>query len=298
MESSKRILITGASGFLGYTLAQHAKGHHTVYGSQHKYPLRLEGVSSVNANLGDFRDVRKLIHGTQPELIFHLAAMSNPNQCEQNPELSYDVNVSITRYMAKAAEETGARLIFTSSDLVFDGSKAPYDENDIPAPINRYGRQKAEAEKAVLDYARGTVCRMPLMFGVKSPTSGSFLQPMIQFLLANQNLNLFVDEIRTPLSADKAAEGLLLMAEKEPSLVHLAGDQAIDRYDFGLLLCDLLGAPIDLLIKRNLSDISFDASRPANTSMKNDRAKALGFDPGNLQQELEKVVAQENERHT
>lgn len=299
MEPSKRILITGVSGFLGHTLAKHVKEHHTVFGCQHKHPIQhLDGVIPVRAQLNDFRQVRKLVEDTRPEVIFHLAAMSNPNQCEQNPELSYESNVTATRYITQAAAETGAHLVFTSSDLVFSGNNAPYDEAATPDPINRYGRQKAEAEQAVRNYDSGTVCRMPLMFGPKSLSSGSFLQPMMQFLLANQKLNLFCDEVRTPLSSDKAAEGLLLMANKQPDLVHLAGDQSINRYDFGVLLSDLLGTPENLLIKRNLSDISFDASRPANTSMKNDKAKKLGFDPGNLQQELERVIALENKHES
>ncbi|MGM0566152.1 MAG: SDR family oxidoreductase [Bacteroidota bacterium] len=289
---AKQILITGASGFLGYTLMNQLKDRHVVFGCYHKYMLQLPGVHTVQADLTDYRQVSELIDKTQPDAIFHLAALSNPNQCEKNPELSYAVNVSAARYLTECAKTHQAKLIFTSSDLVFDGKHAPYNEKDLPEPVNRYGRQKLEAEQKVLSYEHGTVCRMPLMFGPKSPSSGSFLQPMIQFLKASQPLNLFIDEVRTPLSSYKAAEGLVLMASKNEQLVHLSGNTAINRYDFGLLLSDILGTSKNLIIKRKLNEIEFEASRPANTSMKNDKAKKLGFNPGNLETELRRVIAE------
>ncbi len=288
----KKILVTGASGFLGYTLLKELKNRNVVFGCYHKYILGLPGIHKVRADLTDYQQVSRLIDKTQPDIIFHLAAFSNPNQCEKNPELSYAINVSATRYLTECAKTHQAKLIFTSSDLVFDGNHAPYGEEDKPEPINRYGRQKLEAEQKVLDYKHATVCRMPLMFGQKSPNSGSFLQPMIQFLKAGQPLNLFIDEVRTPLSSSRAAEGLMLLASKSEQLIHLSGDTAINRYDFGLLLSEVLGTSKKLIIKRQLYEIDFEAPRPADTSMKNDKAKRLGFNPGNLEDELQKVISE------
>lgn len=286
----RKVLITGASGFLGSKLAQLAARQNEVYASTHKYPVNLEDVKTVVSDLSDPPQVLSMIERIQPDVIFHLAAMSNPNQCEKNPHDSYEINVNGTRLLLDAAGKHGVQVVFTSSDLVFDGKNAPYKEQDPTDPINRYGRQKVEAEKSVLEYEHGTVCRMPLMFGEKSANSGSFIQPMLNFLKANQKLNLFEDEVRTPLSSQRAAEGLLLMAEKSPKLVHLGGEETINRYDFGLMMCDILGFGKELLIKRKLHELEFPASRPANTSMDNTLAKSLGFEPGILKEELEKVI--------
>ncbi|HKK10214.1 MAG TPA: NAD(P)-dependent oxidoreductase [Bacteroidales bacterium] len=286
----KKILITGVSGFLGNKLALTAADRFDVYASTHKYPVNLKGVTSVKADLTDARQVGSLFEQVNPDMVFHLAAMSNPNQCEKNPHDSYEINVSATRNLVDMARLNETLFVFTSSDLVFEGKNAPYKEQDMVRPVNRYGRQKAEAEKSVLDYKAGTVCRMPLMFGEKSPYSGSFIQPMLQFLRANQKLNLFADEIRTPLSSERAAEGLLLIAEKRPKLIHLAGDEAVNRYEFGSMMCEMLGIGKELLIKRKLHEIEFEASRPENTSMDNSRAKSLGFNPGVLKEELRRVI--------
>lgn len=290
MSKFEKVLITGASGFLGYNLARSIQHEYEVIACYHKYPVLIDNVTACRTDLSDSNQVSQTIQKFRPDIIFHLAAMSTPSLCEKNPLLSYEINVCATRFLVEAAQEINAQLVFTSSDLVFDGENAPYRESDPPNPVNRYGRQKAEAEQVVMNYKNGTVCRMPLMFGDKAPNSGSFIQPMIQFLRANQKLNLFEDEIRTPLSAAKAVEGLMLIAERNPRLVHLSGNQSINRYDFGVLLCSLLDINTDLLRKRKLEDFSFEASRPANTSMDNTLARSMGFHPGELTQELEAII--------
>lgn len=286
----KKAIITGASGFLGNTLFKYAKEKYDVFPAHNQHALKA-ATNTIKLDITNKDEVNMVIKMIEPDIIFHLAAISLPNQCAQNQELSHEVNIIGTKNIVEAASHIGAKVIFTSSDLVFDGKNAPYHESSETSPISLYGEQKVGSEHLVRDYKLGCVCRMPLMFGLKAPYFGSFLQPMVQFLRANQTINLFENEIRTPISADRAAEGLLLMADKMPEVVHLSGDEAINRYDFGVMLSKLINTSEKLLNRCSSHDFSFAAPRPENTAMQNDFAKKLGFIPGNLEEELKKVIS-------
>jgi dTDP-4-dehydrorhamnose reductase len=179
------------------------------------------------------------------------------------------------------------RFVFASSDQVFDGDNAPYDESSPPSPINIYGEQKAEAERLVTDrHPTAVVCRMPLMYGDPSPSTGSFIQPFIASLLSGNTISLFVDEYRTVAGAPSAARGLLLAAGLDGGLLHLGGKERLSRYEFGLRLATAIGADISLVKPCSRHDVPMPAPRPADVSMDSSKAFALGYDPLTVDEEL------------
>jgi dTDP-4-dehydrorhamnose reductase len=173
---------------------------------------------------------------------------------------------------------------------VFDGLNAPYQETDPVSPLHRYGEQKAEAEIEILkSYPKAAVCRMPLMFGIASPTANGFLQPFVQALREGRELKLFVDEIRTPVSSKMAAQGLLLALQKVQGLIHLGGKERISRYDFGLLMSDVLELPTNSLKSARQQDVKMSAPRPSDVSLDSSEAFALGYAPPSIREELEQL---------
>ncbi|MEM1366739.1 MAG: SDR family oxidoreductase [Cyanobacteria bacterium P01_H01_bin.15] len=282
------LLITGISGFLGWNLCQLARDRYTVLGAYHSQPVSPPGVQAFPLDLTHFESVQTLVSGLSPDGILHLAACSKPNFCERNPELSETVNVGATLHLASLAQQLDIPFVFTSTDLVFDGNAAPYFENDPVNPINLYGHQKARAEQGILSrYPSAAICRMPLMFGLPSPVAKSFIQDFIETLRRDQPLNLFTDEIRTPLSANYAAAGLLLAFERRLSGIwHLGGPDAISRYDFGKLLAAVLGLPTHNLVPGRQKDFSMAAARPPNVSSDSRKFYALGFQPPSLEEQL------------
>lgn len=137
----KRILITGGSGFLGCRLALYYKG---------KYELLLPTHAELNVSREDA--VKKYLEENQPDAVLHCAALSNTWYCEQHPEESHRVNVQGTVKLAKACKLTGAKLIFMSSDQVYNGTPmlGPLKEEDLLQPVNVYGCHKLEAEQRAL----------------------------------------------------------------------------------------------------------------------------------------------------
>jgi dTDP-4-dehydrorhamnose reductase len=291
----KRLLVTGASGFLGHNILRIAPalGLRDIIGVYNSHEITpADGVAAVKTDITDPAALEKLFKDVKPQAVIHAAAVSQPNHCEKNPVESHIVNVAASKNIAILCAKYESACVFTSSDQVFDGEKAPYSELCKPCPINVYGRQKAlteqEIKKAFPDI---TICRMPLMFGSPSPWSYSFITPFINNLKAGKPLNLFTDEIRTPVSARDAAKGLFIALNHPGQLLHLGGKESISRFDFGILLADILKVDRNLVLPALRKDVSMPAPRPRDLTMDSTKACLLGFFTGSIRSELLAVLS-------
>lgn len=282
-----KLLITGASGFLGWNLCQLASADWEVYGTSFSHRSEIPGATILKTDLRDFQQLKDVFQQLQPAGVIHLAAQSSPNVCQNQPEESYLLNVTIACNIAGLCADYGIPCVFTSTDLVFDGLNPPYQETDPVSPTSRYGEQKAIAEAEMLAcYPATAVCRMPLMFGAVPSNASSFLQPFIQKLRAEEELKLFVDEFRTPVSATAAAQGLLLAFQTVQGRIHLGGRERISRYEFGRLMVDVLELPATGLKASRQQDVKMAAPRPPDVSLDSSKAFELGYAPRSLRDEL------------
>jgi len=287
----KKLLITGASGFLGWHLCQLAKEEWEIYGTYLSHPLEIPGIKMLKVNLTDFQELQRIFNDIKPSAVIHTAAHSQPNFCQTNPKESHAINVIASGNIAELCADNSIPCAFTSTDLVFDGLNASYRETDAVCPVNLYGEQKAIAEAGMLErYPMTVVCRMPLMFGAATPTAKSFIQPFIQTLQAEQELSLFIDEFRTPVSGTTAAKGLLLALEKVNGIIHLGGKERISRYDFGQILVEVFQIPATGLKSCRQHDVKMAAPRPADVSLDSSKAFALGYQPLSVKEELQQLI--------
>jgi dTDP-4-dehydrorhamnose reductase len=286
------ILITGASGFLGWNLCQQAKSNWQVYGTYFSQPVTIPQTTLYKIDLRDYEQLKQLFLVIKPDAVIHTAAASKPNFCQINPEESYSINVATSVNIACLCAESKIPLAFTSTDLVFDGKNPPYQESDRVSPICIYGEQKVIAEQEILQiYPAAAICRMPLMFGLPSPVANSFLQGFINNLQAGKTLDLFIDEFRTPVSATTAAKGLLLTIKKRVNgLLHLGGKERISRYEFGLLLAEILECDRSLIKAVKQQDVVMAAPRSPDTSLDSSKAMKLGYQPRLIREELGDLV--------
>jgi dTDP-4-dehydrorhamnose reductase len=286
------ILITGASGFLGWNLCQEAQANWQVYGTYFSQPVTIPQTTLYKIDLRDYEQLKQLFATIKPDAVIHTAAASKPNFCQTNSEESYSINVTASLNIARLCAEYNIPLAFTSTDLVFDGKNPPYKEKDPVSPICIYGEQKVIAEQEMLKiYPATAICRMPLMFGLPSPVANSFLQGFINSLQTGKKLDLFIDEFRTPASATTAAKGLLLAIEKRVNgLLHLGGKERISRYEFGLLLADILGCDRSLIKPVKQKDVVMAAPRSPDTSLDSSKAFTLNYQPRSIKEELMNLV--------
>jgi dTDP-4-dehydrorhamnose reductase len=288
--SRPTLLVTGASGFLGWHICRAASASWNVVGTYCSHETSIKGAVMHRLDLCS-PDLRESLNALEPAAVIHAAAFPQPNACEQAPEQSEAVNVTATRNVARYCGERGIPLIYTSTDLVFDGLHAPYTEDDEPCPVSVYGRHKAEAEQAVLALApKGAVCRLPLMFGDRDGAPASFIGPWIDTLINREPLTLFVDEFRTPVSGSSAAQGLMLaLAAGVTGILHLGGPERISRHAFGLKLAAVFGLSADTIRPSRLAEVQMAAARPPDVSLDSSEAFALGYEPGTIDEQLEAV---------
>ena len=286
-----KLLITGASGFLGWHLCQLSQTQWQVYGLTHSQTIDISNIYLFKTDLTDIPGLKNLFQEIKPDAVIHAAAQSQPNFCQQYPEISYQINVIASWEIAKLCAELNIPCVFTSTDLVFNGLNPPYTETDPVSPISYYGEQKVLAEQGMLErYPRTTICRMPLMFGDVPNHTTSFIQPFIKTLKAGKELNLFVDEFRTPVGGNTAAKGLLLALETISGILHLGGKERISRYEFGLLMADILELPKHLIKPCSQVDIKMLAPRPPDVSLDSYKAFNLGYQPRSIREELSRLI--------
>jgi dTDP-4-dehydrorhamnose reductase len=284
----KKILITGASGFLGWHLCQLAQKEWEVYGTYSSHCLEIPGIKMLKVDLTNLQQTKDLFTNIQPAAVIHTAAQSQPNYCQLHSQESYKINVAASGDLAGLCADNSIPLAFTSTDLVFNGLNPPYKETDQVCPVNIYGEQKIQAETLILSrYPSAAICRMPLMFGKETPVTKSFIQPFIQTLKSGKELSLFIDEFRTPVSANTAAQGLLLAIKKVQGIIHLGGRESISRYEFGKLLVELFQLPSDKLKSCSQNDIKMAAPRPKDVSLDSSKAFAMGYQPLSVKEELQ-----------
>jgi dTDP-4-dehydrorhamnose reductase len=275
----KTLLVTGASGFLGWNICQQAKSDWTIFGTNYSHSANIPGVALVKIDLTIFNDLKKLFRETKPAAVIHTAALSDPNFCQG---FCSDLEIP---------------CLFISSDLVFDGLNPPYSEEDEPSPLNVYGEQKLMAEIGMKNQCASIViCRMPLMFGSAGPTGSSFLQPLLSQMRIGMEVNLFVDEFRTPLSGKNAVEGLMIALERLPDVVHFGGLERISRYELGKLVMDVFNLRNAKLNPCRQQEIQMAAPRPRDVSLTNVKAMQMGFQPESIKVSLERLKTVANQK--
>jgi len=248
---SRTVLLTGATGYLGRYLGR---------------SLRRAGVSPVTTarsgaghdlDLADHGELEAALARWRPAVIVHAGAMSSVAACAQDPERAGAVNAGAVAVLAQAA----ARLVYVSTDMVFDGTAAPYAVDARPEPLSVYGETKAAGEAAALE-AGGVVVRIPLLFG-KSHDGRRGATDMIRGSAGP--VCLFSNEYRTPLHVADAAGGIadLALGSDRTGIVHLAGADRLSRYEFGRRFVQIAGLPAQHVI----AAINTDAARPPDASL-------------------------------
>lgn len=289
------LMVTGASGSLGHWICRMAISEWSVWGIHWQHQPDISGIKAVQADLTDAQELKKLFFAIKPHAVIHAAAASQPALCEADPRSTFGINVDVPELLAALCAEKGIPYIFTSTDLVFNGLNAPYDERSPVSPVNAYGRQKAQAEAAILKrYPEALVCRMPLMFGLGPRVSGNFSLQMLSAIKKGRTIRLFTDEFRTPVDFKSAAMGLLKMLGRSQGLLHLGGRSRISRFELGLLMARQMDIATSMLEPVSIDALAFAVVRPPDCTMKSNAAYALGYDPLPLPEAVQQFVDQFN----
>lgn len=293
------LIVTGASGMLGDALCRLARRHWSVFGISRHQQIAIKDIHAVKLDLRAATEVVELVDRLQPHAIIHAAANSQVTQCEADPLGAEAINVQVPAMLAEICAQRHIDFVFTSSDLVFDGLAAPYDEQAGVHPVCAYGRQKAAAETAVLNnYPQALVCRLPLMVGLAPLALHHFCIQILLSIRDSRPIRLLVDEFRTPVDNHSAARGILALLGKSSGILHLGGRSRISRYEMGLLMADFLHTPPTMLQPITIADLDIGVSRSPDCSLVSTVAYGLGYAPAPLYDALRRLADQFNKIST
>jgi dTDP-4-dehydrorhamnose reductase len=215
-----KAIVLGASGLLGKALMREWTGDEIV------------GVSSRDVDIRDADRLRDLVEKVRPEWIVLAAAYTNVDDCESLPDLAFAVNRDGAVNVAQAAKSSGAKLLFLSSDYVFDGKKtSPYEIDDARHPQSVYGRSKAEAETRLLEVLpECCIARTSWLFG----TGGKcFPDTILKLAESRPSLNVVDDQRGCPTyTVDLARAIIQLCRSRASGIVHVTNAGDCSWYEF------------------------------------------------------------------
>jgi len=278
-----RILITGASGFLGHNLAVGLSERHEVFAGFCVNPPDPGRTTPVQFDVADAREVLSCIHRLGPELVIHSAALSQPDECERSPERALEVIVSGTRNVAEACDGISARLLHISTDLVFDGERGGYTEEDSVHGISVYARAKIQAERIVHSVnSSGVILRVALLFGIGSSSHPGSLAATVRRWREGREQTFYTDQFRTPTFAPQVAEAVekLIASPAVRGTFHLGGADRLSRFQIATGLAERAGIAPDLVRSGSMRDSLALAQRGADCSLVSEKIReTLGIRP-------------------
>lgn len=282
------VLLTGMGGVLGEGLGacwpEETKSKMIIAGR--RAPKSWMNTPFTSLDLSEGGRFAELLQRLQPKVLLYAAAESRISVCEESPKEAKQVNLLSLQECLPLLQEIGTRLVYISTDQVFDGTQPEILENDFPSPIHEYGRQKAEAEAHVLE-ASQVVVRIPLLLGPLVEKGREGADAWVLRATMNQTpLSLFTDEYRAAASARSLAPALLqILYGDGTGVYHLAGHRAWSRWEIAQKVCQHANVPW-IHEPASLKDWT-GTPRPSRLFLTCERAQAeLGFHPPDLRQSL------------
>ncbi len=276
---SKRILVTGASGFVGGSVLNFAPEDWEIHAcSRGPLPKASARIAHHQFDLADKEKTSEVVATVNPDAIIHIAAIANIDYSEQHSDEAMAMNTEVTGCLAGLAQEHGVRFVFCSTDNVFDGEMGNYEETYPVSPVNFYGRTKVAAEVLVHERVKDAViARVALVIGMPIMGSGnSFLVKMEESLRAGQCIQIPENEVRSPVDVITLGKSLLELAGNNyQGVINISGTTALNRYEMAKKIAAKLGYATELVKAINSNAMEGRARRPDDVSLDNALAREV-----------------------
>ncbi len=276
--NNPKIFITGSAGLIGSSLYSAFKGEgFVVYGVDCISGACVDCMVDVSVKT----KLNQKLNEFQPQIIIHSAAIKGLADCENDKLKSWYVNVESTAEIVQYAKTRDVKIVYISSDIVFDGKMGNYSENDLPNPINWYGTTKYHSELLVREIPNSAICRTALVLGLlresdrvqlakelKSDTlNNQSLLPyfVINRLNKNQKVTLSNKTISSPTHIDLLKMSILIIVNRNlRGVYHCIGSESISRYSLAVRIADFFGLDKNLI---EIDELNTLVIRPKNLSM-------------------------------
>ena len=288
----KTVLITGGTGLLGMGLLETIpEGYKVIPSYKSDFILGVyDGFNFHKFDITKKNEVSNAFDKIKPSCVIHAASIANVDYCERNKNETYLVNVEGTKNILSLCKEYETKLIFTSSNAVFDGGSSPYLEESETSPVNYYGETKSIAEKLVKDADSDyVVARLILMYGWNHPNERKNpVTWLIEKLQIDESVKLVSDTYTNPLFNIQAARAIWRIIERDYSgIYHIAGKDIVNRYEFAIKTAEVFGFNTNLIESVPSDYFSGIAKRMPNTTyITTKMERELGVAPMSLDEGL------------
>lgn len=295
MQKKQKILLTGGSGLLALNWAiQIREGFDVVLGT-HQKDIVLPGVVSCRIHMETRREFSADLNRIRPDLVIHCAGLANVEVCEADPAFAHHVNVVLSENVANACKEQGIPLVYISTDHLFPGKKPLVTEEEMPDPVNVYGRTKWEGEQRILAVADQNLAIRTNFYGWGPSYRQSFSDMIIDSIRNGKEVRLFDDFFYTPILIEELALSVMeLVAMGATGIFHVTGQERISKYQFGERLAQQFGLDTSLIKVSRFSDRHDLVQRPSDLSLSNKKLVSyLNRPVGDIGLNIARLFAQE-----
>lgn len=277
------MLIIGASGFLGNKLKETFSKEFQVYGTYYSNPIK----DLIQLDIRDEVKVKELIERINPDIILLTAAITNVDLCEKDKNLAEAVNHKGVLTVVKYCENR--KLVYYSTDSVFDGEKGDYKEEDIPNPLNHYAKTKLLGEEAVKTIKNHLILRTCMLYSdqVESP---KFINWLIRSLSERKKINVATDLAATPTLIDDLAQATLALVKSDKGgIYHASGATALSCYEMAMEIVNVFKYNKLLISPCKDEDLKREAKRPKISSLNISKLEKEGILMSDFEQGMRKI---------
>ena len=269
-----RVLVTGGLGYIGRFVCSCLKNEYEVISTDCRKPEDMTGRFEC-LDITDCKEVQKQLLSIKPDVIIHLAGIKDLNFSQKNKKITYDINVHGTDNLIDACKNIGIRMIFLSTDYVFDGRKGMYKEDDAANPQTYYGLTKVEAEKLIRkDLNDYVIIRTGGVFGSHNGMMSPLFLWLLDSLKAGKQVDAYTDVFNTPTPLETLGDCMdKIIKTKSSGLFHIAGPEKINRYDFFKKIAKRLGYDQNLIMPVTNDAANQSFLRPTDISLDSSKAR-------------------------
>ncbi len=269
-----KILITGANGLLGSNLVFLYSKHNEVHATS-RSKTTFKNCFNHKLDILNFEDL-KIIKNIKPDLVVHCAALTNVDYCEENTREAYEINVEGTRNLINACKNLNCYFVHISTDAVFNGNLSNYSEENIPDPINVYGRTKLEAEKIVQDSGLDYCILRTNIYGWNFKDKQSLAEWILSELKENKKTPGCKDIFFPPITVTNLGRIILEIYEKNlRGIFHVGGSESCSKFEFTKSIAKIFGYDENLICPKNSDEINFKAKRAKNMILNVQKSRQL-----------------------
>ncbi len=254
-----RTLIIGGSGFLGSKLKDSIRNENNYVTFFKNNPIPNDHNLSKNIRM-DIRKKSEIIYAIEtakPSVVIHCGGITDTDLCEKQKQLAWNTNVEGVENLMSVYR---GKIIYFSTDYVFDGQNPPYGEESKPNPLNYYGMTKLEAEKRILERKENLIVRVSGLFGI-SHSNNKFINKLVK----KANVFAYTNLISSPTYVDDVVRNMPVLI-KSSGIIHLSSYKGISRYNFLRTVVKFLGLPT-LVLPRKYEINAVIAKRPYNSTI-------------------------------